>query len=87
MEKLTLSPDLHLTKVDKLSASDLQVEATKHDDAEMWQTNWYNAEQVEILWLPSTKRAGIAWGSDANWTDASSPEEALQRFFNDDMIN
>jgi len=87
MEKLTFSPNLHLTKVDKLSSLDLRKEATKHHTAEMWQTNWYNAAQLELLWLPATKRAGIAWGAEADWTDASSPEDALQRFFNDDMIN
>ena len=30
-------------------------------------------------------RAGIAWGADASWTDATSPEDALERFASDRM--
>jgi len=83
----SLSENAQLLKVEELSACDLRVEATDHADAEMWRTDWYNADQVEILWLPSSKRAGISWGSDSVWTDAISVQDALERFFNDDMIN
>ena len=30
-------------------------------------------------------RAGVASGSDAEWTDASSAADALRRYLNDDM--
>jgi len=73
-----------LLKVNELSASDLQIEAAGIEEVEMWQTDEYNAQQVEILWLPSIKRAGVAWGADAIWIDAESPQDALERFFSAD---
>jgi hypothetical protein len=38
-----------------------------------------------MLWYPALGRAGIEWGSDAQWTDASSPEDALCRYREGDM--
>jgi len=78
---------LQLTKVEKLSSWDLRREAACHEETEMWKTDEYNAEQLELLWLPSSKRSGIAVGAIPDWTDASSPEDALRRFFDDDLIN
>lgn len=39
------------------------------------------SEWLEILYVPSIDRAGLAWGADAQWTDAESPEDAVERFF------
>jgi hypothetical protein len=39
----------------------------------------------EMLWFPAIGRAGIAWGGGANWTDADSPEDALQRWVSGEM--
>jgi len=47
----------------------------------MWRTDEYNGQQVSILWVPSIRRAGVAWGSDAIWIDADNPQDALERFF------
>lgn len=35
----------------------------------------------EILYYPDEGRAGIAWDADAEWTDAHSIENAIDRFF------
>ena len=78
---------VQLLRVDKLTSWDLRREAACHEDAEMWKTDECNAEQVEILWLPSSKRAGISYGADGGWTDAISVQDALERFFADNMIN
>ena len=50
----------------------------------------YNEESITVLYIPSIGRAGIAWGSDAEWTDADSIDDALQRFFgveDKEMVN
>ncbi len=43
------------------------------------------ADAVEIIYWPELDRAGVASGSDAEWTDASSAADALRRYLNDDM--
>jgi len=43
------------------------------------------ADAIEIVFYPEADRAGVAAGSDAQWTDASSAADALRRFLNDDM--
>lgn len=43
-------------------------------------------EGAEVLFV-SYGRAGIAWGADAQWTDARSPEDAAERWINDKMVN
>lgn len=43
------------------------------------------ADAIEIVFLPEINRAGVAAGSDAQWTDARSAADALRRFLNDDM--
>ena len=35
---------------------------------------------IEICWLPSEGRAGLACGADADWTDAESAADALERY-------
>lgn len=74
-----------LTQVDELSSIDLREEAELCKDigfpAECWVAGAYNEPSIEILWLPSYDRAGVAWGGDAVWIDASSVEDALQRYF------
>lgn len=44
-------------------------------------------EAAEVLFFPMIQRAGIAWGADAQWTDALTLEEAIYRFLNDEMVN
>lgn len=42
-------------------------------------------DMIEILFSPEVNRAGVAAGSDAQWTDASSAADALRRYLNNDM--
>lgn len=35
---------------------------------------------IELLWYEDAGRAGLASGGDAVWTDAQSPEDALERY-------
>lgn len=44
----------------------------------------YNEQSVEVLYCDG--RAGVAWGADVIWTDASSPDDALRRFFGVDGL-
>lgn len=34
----------------------------------------------QLVWVPSEERAGISVGGDACWTDAESPEDALDLY-------
>jgi hypothetical protein len=38
------------------------------------------AEWAQVLYIPSIKRGGIAWGADADWSDASSMDDLLERY-------
>lgn len=42
---------------------------------------------VEVIYYPDSQRAGIAAGSDAEWTDAASAEDGLLRWLDGEMIN
>jgi len=55
-----------------------------HEPWELWQARAYNQETIEVLWCPKLQLAGIAWGADAQWTDAESVDDALKRFFSVD---
>lgn len=33
-----------------------------------------------MAWFPDAGRAGLAWGGDATWVDATSPENAIENF-------
>jgi hypothetical protein len=35
---------------------------------------------IELLWVAGAQRAGLAPGGDADWTDAESPADALERY-------
>lgn len=43
--------------------------------------------QGELLFIPSIQRAGIARGADAQWTDATSAQDAINRYNNHEMAN
>lgn len=74
-----------LTQVDELSSIDLREEAERCMDegctVECWVAGAYNETSIEVLWLPEYGSAGVAWGGDAVWIDASSVDDALQRYF------
>jgi len=37
-------------------------------------------ERGAVLYAPAAGRAGIAWGADADWTDADSLEDGVRRY-------
>lgn len=63
---------------DEIAATDL------HSEAANGGFDCYRVESgdtAEIGWLIfADGRAGVAWGGDAQWTDASSAEDAAERF-------
>jgi hypothetical protein len=71
--------------VDDIGPLDLRAEATHLTAAgeswECWQeAQKYNEETITVLYVPEVGRAGIAWGADAQWTDATSVQDALERY-------
>ncbi len=36
---------------------------------------------AEMIFANDSKRAGIAWNGDTQWTDATDPVDAAERFF------
>ena len=68
------------------SATDLRQEIQhvldREDEPwELWRAGASNEESILVLWCPDLGRAGLAWGADAEWTDADSVDDALQRYF------
>ena len=45
------------------------------------------AERGNLIFHAENQRGAVAWGADADWTDASSAEEVLHRWLTDTMIN
>jgi hypothetical protein len=68
-----------------LGSLDLRREVAGLDAAgrawELWRAGKYNSEGVDVLWVPDADRAGVVWGAGADWTDAASPQDALERYF------
>lgn len=40
----------------------------------------YDRNAGEMLWVPGLNRAGIFRGADSQWTDATSAQDALDRY-------
>lgn len=64
----------------------LRLDTVKADGA------FAGGERGEMLYIVDLGRAGIAWGADADWTDADSAADALRRYDsrgtdNDDWCN
>ena len=72
-----------------LKSSDLRKEARSTRNFRQCYRSSENvgADPIEIVFVPETNRAGVAAGSDAQWTDASSAADALRRFLYDAMVN
>lgn len=45
------------------------------------------AERGSVIYDPASGRGAIAWGGDAQWTDASSAEDVLNRWLRGEMVN
>ena len=80
-----LHETLTQVRVSRLKSSELR------NEAKTWGVECYRSSEtidndaIEIVYFPATRRAGVASGSDAEWTDASSAADALRRYLNDDM--
>ncbi len=74
-----------MADVDEIGSRDLRGAAEEHLSAhpvvEHLLAGAFNAEGVEVVWFPESGRAGVAWGGGADWTDASSADDALRRYF------
>ena len=72
-------------EMDRLDAQGLSYETARMlPPAHVQQTTL-----VDILYVPSADRAGVAWGGDAVWFDATSIEDAYAQFFagEDDVVD
>ena len=49
--------------------------------------NGFIIKTGEMMFIPSANRAGIMLGGDSQWTDAGSPQDAIDRHNNDEMAN
>lgn len=67
-------------RVSEVSAIDLMATHVKAP-GELWRASDHSGGGIDIVWYPDVCRAGIAWGADAQWTDADSVDDALRRFF------
>jgi len=72
---------------DDISAIDLREENPlsaiyAHVSIKLECKEFFEETGPEILYYPDERRAGISWGADAEWTDAHSIENAIERFFN-----
>ena len=84
---MLLSAEKTLTQISQteLRSIDLRTEASK-GECDCLRSSWtVGADAIEIVYFPETGRAGVASGSHAEWTDASSAADALRRYLNDDM--
>jgi hypothetical protein len=68
-----------------LRSDDLREEAETGECDCLRSSETVGADAIEIVYFPETGRAGVASGSDAEWTDASSAADALRRYLNNDM--
>ena len=82
-----LHETLTQVRVSRLKCSELRNEAkTWGVSCECYRSSeTLDNDAIEIVYFPATRRAGVASGSDAQWTDASSAADALRRYLNDDM--
>lgn len=88
MSELTLSSKLSF---EDLVYTDLKNEALKlSQDGVPFEVHNLKREgwvdTCQMLWVPSAERAGMCFGGDSVWTDASSIENAVERWNTDTMV-
>lgn len=78
----------------EITATDLKAEianmTSEHPGIEIETANVIvgdSAERAQVIFIPAFGRAGIAWGADAEWTDASSLQQAVTLWENGEMVN
>ena len=78
-----------LIDIDDLTAIDLSQEAHAPSDSDCHAASvqidlgighGWEPEAVEVLFVDSVYRAGVAHGAPADWTDADSIEDAVERY-------
>ena len=70
---------------DDLRSIDLRKAAATAESECVRCSETVGADHIEIVDFPESNRAGVAAGANADWTDASSVEDALDRYQNDRM--
>lgn len=72
-----------LSALDLLSeaAEYLLSDATDEDELEVIIASDWGRAAVLGVYYPAIGRAGIAWGGNAQWTDADSALDAIERYF------
>ncbi len=74
----------------EIAATDLQRDMTEGADLE-----WYTfrvasnetAERGDLIFSPDNQRGAVAFGADAEWTDASNAVDVLLRWLHGRMVN
>jgi hypothetical protein len=76
-----------IQKVEEINSIDLNDELEKFEKCELALVTSCNeegylssGEKIEVLFIKEIGRAGISWGAQADWTCASSVEDAVERF-------
>jgi len=76
-------------EIRQITAIDLLEEATSANSdagqAIAYQLRYDGGQRGDMLWFADIRRAGIALGGNAIWTDASSPEDAIERVLSDNV--
>lgn len=67
--------------------ADCPVPVELYRDEEIGQDGYLTGRATLLLWLPEIDRAALneSQGGDWQWTDASSPADALRRYREDEM--
>lgn len=71
----------------ELTAVDLSIEFENNPQGATAYKCSIGGQAAEMLFYEDAGRAGIFTGGDSDWTDASSAEDAVERFNNDEMVN
>lgn len=85
-QKIT-SVAIEQVEMDRITAVDLNKIAAKEGGYTAYRLTpigtdgFRQSVAAQMIWHEEAGRAGIAWGADGSWTDASSPEDAAERFF------
>ena len=76
-----LAETLTEVQAQQLRSLDLQKEALAAAEAQCFvSSETVGADRIEVVFFPEAGRAGIAAGADADWTDAASAADGLNRY-------
>ncbi len=75
---------------DEINSTDLQRTMNEENNTFWFTFRVASEEQAErgcLIFSPEFRRGGLAWGADAQWTDACDAEDVLRRWLEDDLCN